>query len=65
LALSQVEVTFDKFHVMKLVSDAVDQTRGQERATHPELKGQRYTLPRKPETMTDAQLEFASSLQLT
>lgn len=64
-ALPQASVTFDKFHVMRLVGDAVDQTRRQERPTHPELKGQRYTLLRKPETMSDAQLEFASSLLLT
>lgn len=63
-ALPQASVTFDKFHVMKLVGDAVDQTRRQERASHPELKGQRYTLLRKPETMTDAQMEFAASLLL-
>ena len=50
---------------MRLVGDAVDQTRRQERAIYPELKGQRYTLLRKPETMSDAQLEFASSLLLS
>jgi transposase len=63
-ALPEASITFDKFHVMKLIGDAVDQTRRAERATHPELKGQRYTLLRNPETMSEAQLEFASSLLL-
>jgi transposase len=64
-ALPQAAVTFDKFHVMKLVGDAVDQTRRSERSTRPELKGQRYTLLRKPETMSDKELDFASSLLLS
>ena len=63
-SLPEASITFDKFHVMKLIGDAVDQTRRAERALHPELKGQRYALLRNPETMSDAQLEFASSLLL-
>jgi len=63
-ALPEADITFDKFHVMKLIGDAVDQTRRDERAAHPELKGQRYALLRRPETMNDAQLAFASSLLL-
>lgn len=63
-ALPQAEITFDKFHVMKLIGDAVDKTRREDRAAHPELKGQRYALLRSPETMSNAQLEFASSLLL-
>lgn len=64
-ALPDAQVTFDRFHVMKLVGEAVDKTRREERATHPELKGQRYALLRNPDTMNDAQLEFTSSLLLT
>jgi transposase len=63
-ALPKAAVTFDKFHVTKLIGDAVDKTRRDDRAAHPELKGQRYALLRNPETMNDAQLEFASSLLL-
>jgi transposase len=63
-SLPEASITFDKFHVMKLIGDAVDQTRRAERATYPELKGQRYALLRNPETMSNAQLEFASSLLL-
>jgi transposase len=61
-SLPQATITFDKFHVVGLVNDALDRTRRQERADHPELKGQRYALLRNPETMSDAQLEFAERL---
>lgn len=40
--LTEAEITFDKFHVMKLIGDAVDKTRRAERKAHPELKGSRY-----------------------
>lgn len=63
-ALPEASITFDKFHVMKLVGDAVDKTRREERETHPELKGSRYTLLRRPESMSEAQADFASRLLL-
>ncbi len=40
--LPWAEVTFDRFHVMKLVNDAVDDARRRERPQAPELKGTRY-----------------------
>jgi transposase len=36
------KMTFDNFHLMKLLGDAVDRVRRDERKTHPELKGTRY-----------------------
>ena len=38
----KAQLTFDNFHLMKLLGDAVDQVRRQEQPTHPELKGTRY-----------------------
>jgi transposase len=38
----QAQLTFDNFHLMKLLGDAVDQVRRDEQRTHPELKGTRY-----------------------
>jgi len=64
-ALPEASITFDKFHVMKLMGDAVDKTRRDERASHPELKGQRHALLRNPETMSESQFDFVSSLLLT
>lgn len=47
-SLPEASITFDKFHVMKLIGDGVDQTRRSQRSTHPELKGQRYALTAEP-----------------
>jgi len=38
----KAEIIFDKFHVMKIVNEAMDHVRKQERREHEELKGQRY-----------------------
>ncbi len=43
-------ITFDKFHVMKLVGDAVDEVRRAEVASRPELKGTRYLWSRDQPT---------------
>jgi len=36
------QLTFDNFHLMQLLGDALDQVRREEQRTHPELKGTRY-----------------------
>ena len=38
----EAQLTFDKFHVMKIINDAVDQVRREESKDRPELKGTRY-----------------------
>jgi len=38
----QAQLTFDNFHLMQLLGEAVDQVRREEQRTHPELKGTRY-----------------------
>lgn len=63
-SLPEASLTFDKFHIMKIIGEAVDKTRREERAEHPELKGWRYALLRNPETMNDEQLGFVSDLLL-
>jgi len=40
--LTEAEITFDKFHAVKLVNDAVDQVRRAESRERPELKHSRY-----------------------
>lgn len=62
--LPHAAITFDKFHVIRIIGDAVDKTRRAERTDYPELKGQRYALLRNPETMNDDQLQFTSDLLL-
>lgn len=63
-SLPNAAITFDKFHLKKIVTEAVDQTRRAERHEYPELKGMRYALLRNEETMNDDQLAFASSILL-
>ena len=40
--LPNAQLTFDNFHLMQLLGNAVDQVRRAEQPTHPELKGTRY-----------------------
>ena len=40
--LTEAEITFDKFHAVKLVNDAVDKVRRAESKDRPELKRSRY-----------------------
>jgi len=63
-SLPNAAVTFDKFHITKIIGEAVDKTRREERNEHHELKGQRYALLRNPETMNDEQLDFVADLLL-
>jgi len=63
-SLPNASITFDKFHLKKIITDAVDRTRRTERHEFPELKGMRYALLRNEETMNDEQLEFASTILL-
>jgi transposase len=40
--LTEAQITFDKFHAVKIVNDAVDKVRRAESKTRPELKRSRY-----------------------
>ena len=55
-------VTFDKFHVTKLLSEAVERTRREEQKRQPDLKGHRFVVLKNPENMRDDELQFASAL---
>jgi transposase len=63
-SLPSASVTFDKFHITRIIGEAVDKTRREECSEHANLKGGRYALLRNPETMTDEQLGFVSDLLL-
>ena len=60
--LPNAAVTFDKFHVVSLVNDAVDKVRRLERPDHPELVGSRYVWLKNPENLTDQQWEKFDTL---
>ena len=53
--LPEAEVTFDKFHAVKIVNDAADQVRRAEQKGQFVLKGTRYIWLRNPETLSERQ----------
>lgn len=60
--LPGAEQVFDRFHVMKLVGDALDKVRRQESADSPLLHGTRYAWLHNPETATAGQKEQLKTL---
>lgn len=60
--LPKAELTHDKFHVLALASKAVDETRRMEQRLHPELKGLRWTLLKKRESLKPAQRQDLDQL---
>jgi len=53
----KASVTFDRFHAVRLVSKALDDTRKLEQKDRPELKKGRYALLKNPENRTAEQAE--------
>jgi hypothetical protein len=60
--LPNAEVTFDKFHIVKIINDAVDEVRRTERKTHAELKATRYIWLRNPDTLSERQRAMLEAL---
>jgi len=60
----QARLTFDKFHVMKLLNTAVDNVRRQEQRERPELKHTRYLWLKNPERLSAQQRSLLESLRL-
>ncbi len=59
---TEAEITFDKFHVMKLIGEAVDKVRRAETKSRPELKGSRYLWLTNDANLTAAQKAERGSL---
>ena len=55
-------LTFDKFHVLKLVNEAVDQVRRQEQKGVPDLKSSRYLWLYNPENLSETKIKQLNSL---
>jgi len=51
----EASITFAKFHVMKLVNEALDKVRHQEQTIQPELKHSRYVWLKNQENLTEKQ----------
>jgi transposase len=60
--LTEAEITFDKFHAVKLVNDAVDQVRRAERRERPELKHSRFLWLKNEGRLTVAQYATLDAL---
>jgi transposase len=56
-------LTFDRFHVMKLLGEAVDAVRRKEIKERPELKKTRYLWLKNPSNLTTKQVESLNALQ--
>jgi len=54
-AFPSAEITFDRFHVVKLLNEAMNQVRISERKEHDALKGHKYTFLRNRENLTNKQ----------
>ena len=53
--LPKAEITFDKFHILKIINEAVDDVRRQEAKTNPLLKKTRYIFLKNESNLTDKQ----------
>jgi transposase len=51
------KITFDKFHVMKMMNEAVDEVRKQEQSTVKELKNSKYLWLKNEENLSEKQIE--------
>jgi transposase len=60
--LPNAAVTFDKFHAVKIVNDAVDQVRRGEQKHQNVLKGTRYIWLRNPDNLSERQRATLDSL---
>lgn len=58
----EAELTFDKFHIVKVVNDAVDSVRREEQKEHPELTRSRYAWLKNPKNLTQKQADKLNSL---
>ena len=61
----QAHLTFDKFHIMKIVNEAVDEVRRQEQKQRPELKCTRYIWLKNPENLKPSQKTALDDLKLS
>jgi transposase len=57
------EITFDKFHVIKLANEAVDQVRREEAKNNFQIKGRRYIFLKNVDRLTQEEKEALSRLE--
>ena len=60
--LPEAAITFDKFHAVKIINEAVDQVRRAEQKTQGALRGTRYIWLRNPANLSERQKATLDSL---
>jgi len=60
----EAQLTFDKFHVLKIINEAVDEVRRQEQQNRPELKRTRYLWLKNPGNLKENQAATLAALQI-
>ena len=63
--LPKSQITFDKFHIVKKINEAVDEVRKQEAAGNPMLKNSRYALLKNENNLTKNQREKLQELKMS
>jgi transposase len=63
-SLPKATITFDKFHAVKIVNDAVDQVRRAEQKGRNLLRGTRYIWLRNPANLSDRQRATLDALPM-
>ena len=58
----KAEIHFDRFHVVKLLNEALDKVRQAERKEHSELKGHKYTFLKNHSNLSEQKREELSEL---
>ena len=62
--LPNAQITFDKFHILKLINEAVDTIRKEEHKVQPLLKGTKYLWLKNSDNLTPKQQETLQELSL-
>jgi transposase len=63
--LPKSKITFDKFHIMKLINKAVDKVRREEQQVNPLFKNSRYVFLKNEANLTKKQKEKLEELKLS
>jgi len=63
--LPVAQITFDKFHIIKIINEAVDKVRREEAKSNPLLKGTRYIFLKNHENLTEQQKATKKELSLS
>ena len=58
----EAELNFDKFHIMKIINEAVDEVRRQEQKDRPELAKSRYIWLKNPDNLKQSQINTLEKL---